>query len=227
MMFSSLRSVSGRKTNRRGETVRLRRRASFVPRLEALEDRLCLSTLTVTNTNDSGAGSLRAALAAAQNGDTINFAPSLEGQTIALTSGQVNITKNITITGLGANELTVSGSGSSRVFDVSSGVTASISGLTIANGMADQGGGVSNSGTLSLSHVALLNNEALGDSAFTGNGGGIFNNAGASLAIDHSKFLNNQAVGVTGIGLGGGIFNLGTVTIAGSTFDSNVALGGL
>jgi hypothetical protein len=227
MMFSSLRSASGRKTNRRGETVRSLRRGSFMPRLEALEDRLCSSTLTVMNTNDSGAGSLRAALAAAQNGDTINFAPSLEDQTIALTSGQLNITKNVTITGLGANELTVSGSDTSRVFDVSSGVTASISGLTIANGLADQGGGVSNSGTLTLSHVALLNNEALGDSAFSGVGGGIFNNAGASLAIDHSRFLNNQVVGGTGVGFGGGIFNLGMVTIADTTFDSNLALGGL
>src|SRR5262249_33225356 len=161
---------------------------SFVPRLEALEDRLCLSTLTVTNNADSGAGSLRAALAAAGNGDTINFAPSLEGQTIALTSGQLNVSQNITITGLGAKELTVSGSGARRVFAVSGGVTASISGLTIANGLADQGGGVSNSGTLSLSHVALMNNEALGDSAFSGVGGGIFNNAGASLTIDHSRF---------------------------------------
>src|SRR5581483_8285764 len=116
MMFSSLRSASGRKTNRRGETVCSHRRASFMPRLEALEDRLCLSTLTVTNTNDSAAGSLRAALATAGNGDTINFAPSLEGQTIALTSGRLNISQNITITGLGTNELTVSGSGSSRVF---------------------------------------------------------------------------------------------------------------
>src|SRR5581483_1623542 len=191
MMFSSLRSASGRKTNRRGETVCSHRRASFMPRLEALEDRLCLSTFTVTNTNDSGAGSLRAALAAAGNGDTINFAPSLEDQTIALTSGQLNITKNITITGLGANELTVSGSGSSRVFDVSSGVTASISGLAIANGLADQGGGVLNAGNLSLSGVALTGNEALGDSATTGLGGGIYNEAGATLAVSHSTFVNN------------------------------------
>src|SRR5690349_2394012 len=74
MMFSSLRSVSRRKAQRRGGNARPGLRTSFTPRLEALEDRLCLSTITVMNANDSGAGSLRAAVAAAQNGDTINFA---------------------------------------------------------------------------------------------------------------------------------------------------------
>jgi hypothetical protein len=55
-----------------------------------------MATITVTNSNDSGAGSLRAALAAAKNGDTINFAPSVS--TIDLASSLV-ITKNVTIEG--------------------------------------------------------------------------------------------------------------------------------
>src|SRR5262245_28710570 len=50
-------------------------------RLEALEDRTVPSTLTATSAADSGPGSLRAEIAAAQSGDTINFAPSLQGQT--------------------------------------------------------------------------------------------------------------------------------------------------
>src|SRR5215469_12184500 len=57
--------------------------------------------ITVTNTNDSGAGSLRQALADANDGDTINFDVSLQGQTIALTSGELVIDKSITITGPG------------------------------------------------------------------------------------------------------------------------------
>src|SRR6516165_5357296 len=71
----------------------------FRPQLEALEDRFLPSTLTVMNTNDSGAGSLRAEIAAANPGDTINFAPSLNGQTINLTSGQLVINKNLTVQG--------------------------------------------------------------------------------------------------------------------------------
>src|SRR5262249_29161470 len=54
----------------------------FVPRLEVLEDRTVPSTLTVTNNLDTGVagdGSLRGEIAAAQSGDTLNFAPSLLG----------------------------------------------------------------------------------------------------------------------------------------------------
>ncbi len=66
------------------------------------------TTITVTNTNDSGPGSLRQALADANDGDTINFDVSLKGQTIALTSGELVIDKSITITGPGSDQLAVS-----------------------------------------------------------------------------------------------------------------------
>src|SRR3954447_4092298 len=80
---------------------------AFRPCLECLEGRWVPSTLTVTSAADSGAGSLRADVAAAHNGDTVAFAPSLAGQTITLTSGELLINKNLTITGLGASQLTV------------------------------------------------------------------------------------------------------------------------
>src|SRR6266404_1827545 len=69
-------------------------------------------TLTVTTTNDSGPGSLRQAIADAQDGDTIQFDPSLNGRTITLTSGELVINKNITIAGPGGDLLTVSRSSS-------------------------------------------------------------------------------------------------------------------
>ena len=62
-----------------------------------------VATFTVTNINDTGAGSLRQAIATAASGDTINFDASLNGQTITLTSGELGINKNLTITGPGAN----------------------------------------------------------------------------------------------------------------------------
>ena len=93
-------------------------RRTVGPRLECLEDRWVPSTLTVLNNLDSGAGSLRADIAAAHSGDTIVFAPSLDGQTITLTSGELLINKNLTIAGPGAGELTVSGNDASRVFEV-------------------------------------------------------------------------------------------------------------
>ena len=45
-----------------------------------------IGVLTVTNNRDSGAGSLRAAIAAAVSGDTIEFATNLAGETITLAS---------------------------------------------------------------------------------------------------------------------------------------------
>ncbi|HVS39628.1 MAG TPA: hypothetical protein VMS17_28990 [Gemmataceae bacterium] len=81
-------------------------------RLKALEDRLRPSTFTVTNLADSGPGSLRAAITAANahpGADAIDFAHGLHG-TIGLTSGQLSITDNLSIAGPGENKLTVSGS---------------------------------------------------------------------------------------------------------------------
>src|SRR5262250_1653101 len=65
------------------------------------------ATITVTNTNDSGPGSLRQALANANNGDTINFAVT---GTISLFNGELLIGKNVTIAGPGANQLTINAS---------------------------------------------------------------------------------------------------------------------
>src|SRR6266481_2612234 len=63
------------------------------------------ATITVVNGNDSGPGSLRQAILNASSSDTINFAPSVT--TVNLTSGELVIDKNLTITGPGANRLTL------------------------------------------------------------------------------------------------------------------------
>ena len=103
-----------------------RKRPTFRPTLETLEDRWVPSTLTVTNINDSGAGSLRAAIAiadAAKTSDTIVFASSLNGQTITLTSGELFINFDVTIAGPGFDKLTISGNHASRVFEFSAKAT--------------------------------------------------------------------------------------------------------
>ena len=73
------------------------------------------NTITVTNTNDSGPGSLRQALADANDGDTIDFAVT---GTIGLTSGELLVNKGITISGPGADNLAVDSNANSRVFYV-------------------------------------------------------------------------------------------------------------
>src|SRR6266446_3031124 len=82
------------------------------------------TTITVTSTADSGAGSLRDALASASDGDTIDF--SVTG-TITLTSGQLVVNNSLTISGPGAANLAVNGNAASRIFYISSGKTVTIS----------------------------------------------------------------------------------------------------
>ena len=114
---------------------------AFHPRSELLEGRALLSTLTVTNNLDSGKGSLRYEIAHANKNDTIVFAPSLDGQTITLTSGELVITKGLTIQGPGAGQLTISGGNNWRVFDVNASSPVVLSGLTISNGEAHNAAG--------------------------------------------------------------------------------------
>ena len=194
-------------------------RKGLRPQLEPMEHRTLLSTLTVMNNHDSGSGSLRAAIAVATSGDTINFSSKLKGETITLTSGPLTLGVNLTIDGLGANKLTVSGGGTEGVFVVSAGVTATIDNLTIASGLAVQGAGIDNFGSLTVSQCALTGNTAVGgsgDSTTPGaaNGGGIANEVGASLTLTQSLLTNNVAAASPGDdSFAGGLLNLGSATI--------------
>ena len=196
------------------------------------------ATITVTNTNDSGAGSLRQAIADAHDGDTIDFGVT---GTITLTSGELLVDKNVTINGPDSNSLTVDGNHASRVFHVSGGVTATIGGLTITNGSASasgsfqnrNGGGIYNDhSTLTVSNCTVSGNSA---SDSLGQGGGIcnagyltgyFGYGSATLEVINCTVRDNVADLE-----GGGIFNNGqsgsaTLTVTGSTVSGNTVTGG-
>jgi hypothetical protein len=141
-----------------------RARFPFRPRLEHLEDRAVPST--VTTLGDSGTGSLRDAILNTPAGGTVDFQPGLTG-TITLTSGELAVGKDLTITGPGAGVITVSGNHASRVFDITAGSVA-ISGLTVADGfdVADNGGGridiggggIANQGQMTITNCVISGN---------------------------------------------------------------------
>jgi hypothetical protein len=212
-LVSSLRQwLSGQHPKR--STPARRPAPRFRPQFEVLEGRDVPSTLTVSNNLDSGAGSLRAEIAVANSNDTIVFAPRLQGQTITLTSGELDITKSLTIQGPGATHLTISGGGLSRVFNVTAS-NVTLSGLTIADGYADLGAGVFNTGSLTLSNCVLDNNSAQ-------QGGAIYNNGG-TMTVSGCTLKGNSAVVYPGLttGEGGGIYNNGSLSLIGSTVASN------
>ena len=179
--------------------------------------------VTVTNTNDSGSGSLRQALADANDGDTINFA--IAG-TIGLTSGELLVSRSITISGPGATNLGVNANAKSRVFHIAPGKTVAISAITITNGYANNqpvldGGGIYNDhATLTVDNCTISNNSAFRD------GGGVHNAGAATMT------LNGCVINANGTGNdGGGVCNDGTggaaiLGINNSTVSNNTAFHG-
>jgi Kelch motif len=167
-------------------------------------------TILVTNTNDSGPGSFRQALADANDGEVIGFAVT---GTIGLTSGELLVDHNITISGPGAENLAVNGNAKSTLFHIVPGETVTISGLTITNGSAGSGAGIHND------HAALT----LYGCTISGNsGGGIYNDAensgSALLEINNSSVTNNSGAGIYNDALGGGV---ATMNITGTSLTNN------
>jgi len=150
--------------------------------------------------------------------DTVSFDGSLALGTINLDMalGQLEISADVTVTGLGADQLSVDAGGNSRVLHISGG-TVDISGLTISGGSADQGGGIKNESgaTTSLTDMLIQGNTATINSYSAG--GGVWNDG--NLTITSSTLANNLTT--VGIGSGAGAWNGGTLMIVGSTITGN------
>jgi beta-glucanase (GH16 family) len=179
--------------------------------------------LVVTNTNDSGPGSLRDAIGRVAGGGLVTFDPGLAGGTVALTSGPLVIAgKEVTVDGSAAPGLAISGGGTDRVLIVDPGGAAAFKHLTLRDGYGwDLAGGILNNGTLILDHAWVTANTmatAAGD--FWKGGGGIYNGGGATLTL-----VDTSVTGNTSGHDGGGVFVfLGSAaTIERSTISGNTA----
>jgi hypothetical protein len=198
---------------------------------------------TVTNTNDSGPGSLRAAIVQANanaGADEIAFADGVGG-TITLASALPTITDGAGLLIDGGGDVTVSGNRELRVFTVDPGAAFSLSNLIVSDGHdADYGGGIFNKGTLTVTDSTFSDNHAadtgagianfgtltVSGSTFSGNsgdfdGGGIYNE-GERLKVTNSTFFGNNG----GLG-GGGILNYGgPAEVVNSTISNNTSFEG-
>ncbi|MFN8538481.1 MAG: choice-of-anchor Q domain-containing protein [Thermomicrobiales bacterium] len=200
----------------------------------------------VTSTADSGAGTLRAAIDNTNgfsNCDSITFSLPNPSR-ITLTTGQLNISRNLTITGPGAAALTVARSTATNtpefsIFRFSSG-TVAVTGLTVTGGQTYFGGGIISDTTSTVTDVVLSGNQAtygggiaaessailrVERSLLTGNsatyGGAVFSNLAATsssgMTVISSTIVGNEAY------LGGGAATIGRVTLLNSTVSGNGA----
>jgi len=179
------------------------------------------AVFTVTNINDSGAGSLRQAVIDANgsaDSDTIEFAFT-SAQTILLTSGELTFSGTITINGSPLFPITISGNNNSRIFNGNTGnSTLTLNNLNLTGGRISGPLGVSNGGAISIFGPLVLNNCAVyGNTATNGTGGGIYH--GNVLILNSSTISGNSASGS-----GGGLeadFASSSATINDSTIAFN------
>lgn len=196
----------------------------------------------VTNLADAGTGSLRSAVAIANNSpgsDVIRFKSSLRG-VIKLTGGQIDVTDDLIIAGTGRSRIMVSGSKTQRIFKIAAKVDVSIEDITIADGrntiqesipiLVTRGGAILNDGgTLRLFGVLMRNNVTIDDvdSQVVG-GGAIVNSGFATLYASNCQFVNNIAHGGTSYAFGGAIGNVtqSKAICTNCVFSGNLATSG-
>jgi hypothetical protein len=184
----------------------------------------------VTTANDSGAGSLREAISNSVAGDYIQFATNLSGSTILLTSGELDLTNNLTIDASALpNGIQINGHTNSCIFHVNN-ATVTLTALTITNGANVHGksifgGGIFNSGILTLNECTVAGNSVI-LSTSSGGGGGIFNDG--TLTLNHSIVASNNLNDLGALADaagGGGIYNSGSLAVNQCIVVGNYAFG--
>jgi hypothetical protein len=186
------------------------------------------NTITVTTNGDpvpGGTLSLRQAIATANTSsdDIIQFAPALVGSTITLAGSELAIQKPMTITGPGADLLTISGANASRIINiapvpydpVADDTPVTISGVTLTQGYAQFGGG----GAIRVIHASLFLSHSKVTASNATFGGGIYS-VNSRSQVEYSRLTGNQATL-----RGGALYSIlnSSVTLFFDTFSGNSA----
>lgn len=187
------------------------------------------ATLSVSNCNDSGAGSLRERVAAAASGDTVDLR-GLACSRITLTSGAIAIAQDtLTLQGPGWRRLVVSGDYRGSVFRHTGAGTLRLRGLSIEKGnrqaMRALGGCVYSAGHLSAYDVDIghCGAHGLGTAPTAGMGGAVY--TGGNATLSYSSVHDNAARGRDSYG--GGIYANGKLTLKRARVaTSNARIGG-
>lgn len=186
----------------------------------------------VTTTADSGAGSLRAAIDAANgfNSGEDDKIPIQVSGVIELETALPPIVESVQIKGPGPGALTVTRAAVAedfRIFATGPLTNVAFVGLTVSDGVDRFGGGIYGGGEVVLDHVVVAGNEATdigGENAVAG-GGGVF--AEDWLVIRDSVIRDNRVIALGGsketVATGGGIASIEELTMERSTIAGNVA----
>lgn len=172
--------------------------------------------------------------------DEIDFSGNLIGSSISISAPMV-VTDDLTITGLGAQELVIVGNGN-RILASTYGTSMTIADISLFGGSADLGGAIASDGDLTVSDVTLSNNQAsqrggaiahftgtltlnrvrVLDNVSLGTGGGVYHGASASMMQMNQSTLIGNSAGT----YGGGLLSSGqNAIVSQSTFDGNTADG--
>ena len=217
-------------------------------------DESLAATFTVTNTNNSGPGSLRQAVLDANavgTDDQIAFSSLFDTpQTIGLTT-VIDIgglpAGRLTIDGPGRDKLSISGSNMTRILFVGAGGFLTIRHVRISEARAASalGGGLSSQetstvliedcifsnnkasdgGAISTHGTVTINDSLIASNSTLGGSGGAISTSGGILTINRTALIGNAATG-TGVGNGGAMYTWGTVTLNDSLVQGNTAAGG-
>ena len=177
--------------------------------------------VVVTNCLDSGAGSLRQAVISGPPGDPIDLT-QLTCSQISLTSGRIDVNRDLLIQGPGPDLLTIDGTHTDRIFNQNGSNVLALYGLKLQRGYSSSFGGgcVYSKGPLQLNNTVITSCQVLdfGSSA-TYAGGGVLVNS--SLTMINSSILNNQIYSSLGNAIGGGASVSGNVVLDHSTISGN------